>query len=267
MTSKLSRMRGALLGLLAGIALTVGAVSTSGIVSFGSQAAASSFPLADGATADADAGAAGTLQVQRIGNRLTIVTLHPASGWTPVIDRQTGREVEVTFTNGTQRIHLGVELDDGQVRVTTSDDRGDRDDDGPGQDVDDDNGHDDDGDDGDRVDDSGPRNGGDDATDDDRTGDNSGPSANAGSANSGGSSDDDDNRGSSGSGSSDDGDDANSGPGNSGGGSDDGPAHDIDDANSGSGNSGGGSDDGAGHDIDDDHGGGNRGSGHGGGED
>jgi len=264
MTSKLPRMRGALLGLLAGIALTVGAISTSGIVSFGSQAAASSFPLADGAVADADAGAAGTLQVQRIGNRLTIVTLHPASGWTPVIDRQTGREVEVTFTNGTQRIHLGVELDDGQVRVTTSDDR---DDDGPGQDVDDDNGHDDDGDDGDRVDDSGPRNGGDDATDDDRTGDNSGPSANAGSANSGGSSDDDDNRGSSGSGSSDDGDDANSGPGNSGGGSDDGPAHDIDDANSGSGNSGGGSDDGAGHDIDDDHGGGNRGSGHGGGED
>ena len=263
MTSKLPRMRGALLGLLAGIALTVGAISTSGIVSFGSQAAASSFPLADGATADADAGAAGTLQVQRIGNRLTIVTLHPASGWTPVIDRQTGREVEVTFTNGTQRIHLGVELDDGQVRVTTSDDR----DAGPGQDVDDDNGHDDDGDDGDRVDDSGPRNGGDDATDDDRTGDNSGPSANAGSANSGGSSDDDDNRGSSGSGSSDDGDDANSGPGNSGGGSDDGPAHDIDDANSGSGNSGGGSDDGAGHDIDDDHGGGNRGSGHGGGED
>ncbi|HEY8057416.1 MAG TPA: hypothetical protein VID94_01630, partial [Acidimicrobiales bacterium] len=213
-------MRGAVLGLLAGIALTVGAVSTSGIVSLGSQAAASSFPLADGDVADASAGTAGSVQVQRTGDRLTITLLRPASGWSPEVERQTGREVEVTFTNGTRRVHLTVELEDGQVRVSTADDV----DDAPDPTVpgDDNNG-----------DHRGPGRG---AGDDDR----SGPSANAGP----GRADDAD----------DDGGGGDDGPGHDIGddhgddgtnGDDDGANHDVGDDHGGgnSGSGGGGTDD------------------------
>jgi hypothetical protein len=73
--------------------------------------------IADGATQTFSAGAAGTVTINRSGLTLTVVATTVNPGWTREIERGAGPEVEVVFTNGTTRIDLEAEFEDGEVRV------------------------------------------------------------------------------------------------------------------------------------------------------
>jgi hypothetical protein len=130
-----------------------------------------------------DAGGAGTVTVAQEGGSLRLLAAEPADGWTVEVEESAGREVEVDFRRGTERVQVNVELEDGAVRERVrfrdratgeellvedgvvigtddgTDDRGGRDDDG----TDDRGGRDDDG-----TDDRGPGN--DDTHDDDHGG-------------------------------------------------------------------------------------------------
>jgi len=63
-----------------------------------------------------DAGPAGTVTVAESGGTLTLVSVTPGSGWTSEIEQAFGREVEVDFRQGTQRVQVSVEIEDGAVR-------------------------------------------------------------------------------------------------------------------------------------------------------
>jgi hypothetical protein len=183
--------------------------------------------LTDGSTRSFVAGAAGSVEVTRNGDALTVARTAPNAGWVVEVEATTGREVEVQFTNGDRRVDFNAELEDGELRVRVRD--RDDDDDVPGTTTpttpddtvpstttptvpdDDDDDVDDDGDADDDIDNSGPGNAHDDDVDDV---DNSGP-GNADHDNSGpGNADDPDDDDNSGPGHGDeDGDDDNSGPG------------------------------------------------------
>lgn len=63
------------------------------------------------------AGPAGTVTVSNDGSRLTIVSVDAADGWSHEIELRTGREVEMDFRNGGERVQFNAELEDGEVRV------------------------------------------------------------------------------------------------------------------------------------------------------
>ncbi len=63
------------------------------------------------------AGAAGTVTISNDGSRLTITAVDAADGWSHEIEVSTGREVEMDFRNGDDRVQFNAELEDGQVRV------------------------------------------------------------------------------------------------------------------------------------------------------
>jgi hypothetical protein len=90
-----------------------------------------SVTLPDGATQTFPAGAAGTVTIGRTGSVLNVVAVGTNAGWTAEIERASGAEVEVEFRNGTARIDLEAELEDGavQVRVRERNDAVDDDDD------------------------------------------------------------------------------------------------------------------------------------------
>ena len=73
--------------------------------------------LPDGATQTFAAGAAGTVTIGRSGSALSVVAVGTNPGWTAHVEQETGPEVEVEFDNGTVRIDLEAELEDGAVRV------------------------------------------------------------------------------------------------------------------------------------------------------
>jgi hypothetical protein len=61
--------------------------------------------------------AAGTVTIARSGATLTVVAVGANPGWVTEIERLSGPEVEVVFRNGTARIDLEAEFEDGAVRV------------------------------------------------------------------------------------------------------------------------------------------------------
>src|SRR5262245_36885955 len=63
-----------------------------------------------------DAGGAGTVTVSDDGAQLSVVSAVPSMGWSVEVERSAGREVEVDFRRGTQRVQVNVELEDGAVR-------------------------------------------------------------------------------------------------------------------------------------------------------
>jgi len=73
--------------------------------------------LPDGSTQTFLAGAAGTVTIGRSGATLTVVAVGANPGWTAEIEQASGPEVEVGFRNGTARIDLEAEFEDGAVRV------------------------------------------------------------------------------------------------------------------------------------------------------
>lgn len=71
---------------------------------------------ATGATRVVDAGGAGTVTVAEVGTGLRLLKAEPASGWTVEVEESAGREVEVDFRRGTERVQVNLEIEDGAVR-------------------------------------------------------------------------------------------------------------------------------------------------------
>lgn len=64
------------------------------------------------------AGAAGTVTLSQDGTNLTVVSTTENAGWTVNVERATGVEPEVTFTDGTTTVKFQAEVEDGGVRTT-----------------------------------------------------------------------------------------------------------------------------------------------------
>ena len=73
--------------------------------------------LPDGSTQTFPAGAAGTVTIGRNGTTLSVIAVGTNPGWTAAIAQASGPEVEVEFRNGTARIDLEAELEEGAVGV------------------------------------------------------------------------------------------------------------------------------------------------------
>ncbi len=64
-----------------------------------------------------EAGVAGTVTITNDGSQLTITAVDAAEGWSHEIELQVGREVEMDFRKGGDRVQFNAELEDGEVRV------------------------------------------------------------------------------------------------------------------------------------------------------
>lgn len=74
-------------------------------------------PAPDSTTTTWQAGRAGTVTVADDGAWLSVVDVATTGGWRAEIEQHQGREVEVVFRDGTTRIDLEAEYEDGRVRV------------------------------------------------------------------------------------------------------------------------------------------------------
>jgi hypothetical protein len=83
--------------------------------------------LPDGSTRSFVAGDAGSVEVARVGDSLTVVRTSPNPGWAVEVEVAAGREVEVEFTSGegTNEVDFAAELEDGEIRVRIRDHGGD----------------------------------------------------------------------------------------------------------------------------------------------
>ena len=63
-----------------------------------------------------DAARAGTVTFRRSGTQLTLVSAVPARGWRVEVEQAVGVEIEVDFRQGTRRVQVNLELEDGAVR-------------------------------------------------------------------------------------------------------------------------------------------------------
>jgi hypothetical protein len=63
-----------------------------------------------------DAVGAGTVTFRRSGTQLTLVSAVPARGWRVEVEQAAGVEIEVDFRQGTRRVQVNLELEDGGVR-------------------------------------------------------------------------------------------------------------------------------------------------------
>ncbi|MGZ8755863.1 MAG: hypothetical protein ACXW15_11820, partial [Acidimicrobiia bacterium] len=64
-----------------------------------------------------DAGVAGQVTVDRSGTSLSVGNVAANAGWAPEVEMASGREVEVKFVNGNERIDFQAELEDGVVKT------------------------------------------------------------------------------------------------------------------------------------------------------
>lgn len=64
-----------------------------------------------------EAGAAGTVTISNDGSQLSIIGVDAADGWSHEIEVQVGREVEMDFRKGGDRVQFNAELEDGEVRI------------------------------------------------------------------------------------------------------------------------------------------------------
>jgi len=64
-----------------------------------------------------EAGAAGRVTVDQSGGSLSIGNVAANTDWTPEVEMASGREVEVKFVNGNERIDFQAELEDGMVKT------------------------------------------------------------------------------------------------------------------------------------------------------
>ena len=63
-----------------------------------------------------DAAGAGTVTFRRNGAQLTLVSAVPARGWRVEVEQSAGVEIEVDFRQGTRRVQVNLEFEDGAVR-------------------------------------------------------------------------------------------------------------------------------------------------------
>jgi len=66
---------------------------------------------------------AGVVSYAVDGAELLVVDVSPNDGWTPTVEVAVGREVEVTFRSGNDRVDLNLELEHNQVRIRIRDRR------------------------------------------------------------------------------------------------------------------------------------------------
>jgi hypothetical protein len=90
--------------------------STTQATTESTTAAAAASATATGATTY-QAGAAGTVTISNDGSQLTITAVDAADGWSHEIEVQVGRQVEMDFRNGVDRVQFNAELEDGEVRI------------------------------------------------------------------------------------------------------------------------------------------------------
>ena len=64
-----------------------------------------------------DASPGGTVVVSVTGDQITLVRATPAAGWTVASSRHDDNELRVEFVNGSQRVRVQAELDDGGLEV------------------------------------------------------------------------------------------------------------------------------------------------------
>lgn len=64
-----------------------------------------------------EAGAAGLVTVEQSGASLSISEVAANTDWTPEVETSSGREVEVKFVSGNERIDFQAELEDGTVKT------------------------------------------------------------------------------------------------------------------------------------------------------
>ena len=62
------------------------------------------------------AGRRRTVTVAEEGTGLRLLKAEPATGWTVEVEESAGREVEVDFRRGTERVQVNLEIEDGAVR-------------------------------------------------------------------------------------------------------------------------------------------------------
>ncbi|MGZ8786005.1 MAG: hypothetical protein ACXW1Y_10650 [Acidimicrobiia bacterium] len=72
---------------------------------------------AQATTGTYDAGVAGQVTVDRSGTSLSVGNVAANAGWAPEVEMASGREVEVKFVNGNERIDFQAELEDGVVKT------------------------------------------------------------------------------------------------------------------------------------------------------
>jgi hypothetical protein len=78
---------------------------------------ASTVAVSEQGTVTYEAGAAGSVTISNDGSQLTIVDVNAADGWSHEIEVQVGREVEMDFRNGEERVQFNAEFEGGEVRV------------------------------------------------------------------------------------------------------------------------------------------------------
>lgn len=73
-------------------------------------------PSAPGTTRVVQAAGAGSVTVAVSANRLDVLAATPAPGWRVEVEVASGREVEVDFRRGGDRVQVNLEIEDGAVR-------------------------------------------------------------------------------------------------------------------------------------------------------
>jgi hypothetical protein len=58
----------------------------------------------------------GTVTYRSNGTSITLVSAVPAQGWRAEVEQAAGREVELDFRSGSQRVQVNLEIEDGRVR-------------------------------------------------------------------------------------------------------------------------------------------------------
>lgn len=93
-----------------------GGSSTSTSPSTQTTAGQSNAPAATSGNQVVDAAGAGTVTFRRSGTQLTLVSAVPARGWRVEVEQAAGVEIEVDFRQGSRRVQVNLELEDGAVR-------------------------------------------------------------------------------------------------------------------------------------------------------
>ena len=90
--------------------------STSTTATTGTTATAVANARAGAGSRTVDAAGAGTVTFTQSGGRLSLVSAVPSKGWTVEVEQAGGVEIEVDFREGTRRVQVNLEIEDGAVR-------------------------------------------------------------------------------------------------------------------------------------------------------
>jgi hypothetical protein len=104
--------------------LALGGIAVANATNDDRPSVESTSDLADGSTRRFVAGAAGSVEITRTGDTLSVARTAPNAGWVVEVESGAGEEIEVQFTNGASRVDFNAELEDGELRVRVRDGAG-----------------------------------------------------------------------------------------------------------------------------------------------